>query len=36
MTYARNYNQEQLIALARERGLYPPENATDEELNRWN
>ena len=34
MTYVRKDTKEQLIALARERGLYPPENATDEELNR--
>jgi hypothetical protein len=32
MTHARNYTQEQLIALARQRGIHPPENATDEEL----
>jgi hypothetical protein len=34
MTYVRKYSREQLIALARERGLYPSENATDEELRR--
>jgi hypothetical protein len=28
------YTKEQLIALARERGMYPRENATDEELRR--
>jgi hypothetical protein len=32
VTYLRNYSREQLVALARERGIYPPENATDEEL----
>jgi hypothetical protein len=32
MTYVRKYTKEQLIALARERGIYPPEDATDEEL----
>jgi hypothetical protein len=32
MTYVRKYTKEQLIALGRERGLYPPEDATDEEL----
>ena len=32
MTYLRNYSRDELIALARERGIYPPENATDEEL----
>jgi hypothetical protein len=32
MTYVRKYTKEQLIALARERGSYLPEDATDEEL----
>jgi hypothetical protein len=32
MTYERKYTKEQLIVLARERDIYPPENATDEEL----
>jgi hypothetical protein len=32
MTYLRKYTREQLIALARQRGIYAPENATDEEL----
>jgi hypothetical protein len=32
MTHLQNYTREQLIALAHERGIYPPENATDEEL----
>ena len=32
MTYVRKYTKEQLIALVRERGIYPPEDATDEEL----
>jgi hypothetical protein len=30
MAYERKYTKEQLVALARERGLYPPEDATDE------
>ena len=34
MTYVRKYTREQLIALARERGIYLPEDATDEELGR--
>jgi len=34
MTYLRKYTREQLIALARERGIHPPESATDEELKR--
>jgi hypothetical protein len=32
MTYLHKYTREQLIALAHERGIYPLENATDEEL----
>lgn len=32
MTYTPRYAKEQLIALARKRGIYPPEDATDEEL----
>jgi hypothetical protein len=32
MTYLRKYTREQLIAVARERGIQAPENATDEEL----
>ena len=32
MAYKRKYTKEQLVALARQRGLYPSENATDEEL----
>src|SRR5271167_1139414 len=34
MTYLRKYTNAQLIALARERGIYPPDDATDEELKR--
>ena len=32
MTYVPKYTKEQLIALARKRGIYPPEDATDAEL----
>lgn len=32
MTYVRKYTKEQLIALARKRGIYPPGDATDEDL----
>jgi hypothetical protein len=34
MPHLRKYTKEQLIALARDRGIYPPEDATDEELKR--